>query len=86
MELYLPEAHSLKEKRGVIKSIIQRIRNKFNVSVCEADHHDIWKSATIGMAAVSNDKDVIEQTFSAIDRFLEDYCDCQVVSFEVEIL
>jgi len=69
-----------------VKSIIQRLRNKFNVSACEADHHDIWKNATIGLATVCNDKRVVEQTFSAIDKFLEDYCDCQVVSFEVEIL
>jgi uncharacterized protein YlxP (DUF503 family) len=86
VELYIPEAHSLKDKRGVVKSITRRIRNKFNVSVCEVDKQDIWKNATIGLAAVCNDKEIIGQTFSAIDKFLDDYCDCQVVGFEVEIL
>ena len=86
VELYIPEAHSLKDKRGVVKSIIRRIRNKFNVSVCEADKNDIWKNATIGLAAVCNNKDIIDWTFSAIDKLLEDYCDCQVIGFEVEIL
>ena len=85
VELYIPEAHSLKDKRGVVKSIIRRLRNKFNVSVCEADKHDIWKNATIGLAAVCNNKEILDQTFLAIDKFLEDNCECQVISFEVEI-
>lgn len=86
VELYIPEAQSLKDKRRVVKSLIQRIRNKFNVSVCESDKNDIWKNATIGMAAVNKDKDIVERTFSAIDNFLEDNGDFLVVDFAVEII
>lgn len=86
VELYIPEAQSLKDKRGVVKSVIQRLRNKFNVSVCELDNHDIWKNATLGLAVVSKDKKMVDQTYSAIDKFLDSYCEFQVVTFELEIL
>ncbi|MEK7274861.1 MAG: DUF503 domain-containing protein, partial [Candidatus Desantisbacteria bacterium] len=42
IEFYIPQSHSLKDKRRVLKSIIARIRNKFNVSVSEIDFHELW--------------------------------------------
>ena len=86
VEIYLPNAHSLKDKRGIVKSVIQRLRNKFNISVCELDHHDVWKNATLGLAGVSKDKEIIDRTFGAIEEFLEGLGDFLVVRFELEIL
>lgn len=86
VELYLPQAHSLKDKRSVVKRVTQRISNRFNVSVCELDQHDIWKNATLGLAAVSKDKEVVDRTLAAVEAFLDSFGDFQVVSFKVEIL
>ena len=51
----IPHANSLKEKRKVIKSVKDRLRNNFNVSVAEVDNQDIWKTATLGVAVISGD-------------------------------
>lgn len=86
VKLYLSEARSLKDKRGVIKSVIQRLRNKFNVSVAEVDQNDIWKNATVGLAVVSKDKEIVDRTLTSIDKFLEEDGRFEVVDFAVEIL
>jgi len=53
--LHLEGVFSLKEKRSIIKSIISRIRNQFNLAVAEVDHQDVWQTAVIGMVTVGND-------------------------------
>ncbi len=70
VELFIPESGSLKSKRFVLKSIKTRIRNKFNVSVAEVDANDKWQRTTLGMAAVSNDKKVIDNTFNQIRNLI----------------
>ncbi len=54
VQLFLPASSSLKDKRGVIKSLKERIHNRFNVSVSEVDQNDLWQRSTLGMAVVSN--------------------------------
>ena len=54
LEIFIPEANSLKSKRSVLKSMLEGLRNKFNVSAAEVDHLDKWRRAAIGIACVSN--------------------------------
>ena len=54
LEIFIPEANSLKSKRSVVKSMLEGLRNKFNVSAAEVDHLDLWQRATVGIACVSN--------------------------------
>lgn len=54
--LNLDGVTSLKQKRSIVKSLIARLRNEFNLSVAEVDGQDAWQSAVLGMAAVGNDK------------------------------
>jgi len=53
--LYLAEGSSLKDKRQVVKSLVETTRQRFNVSIAEVDDHDLWRRATLGVACVSND-------------------------------
>ena len=53
-ELYLSESQSLKDKRQALSSLKERLHNRFNLSVAEVDHHDLWQRACLGLAAVSN--------------------------------
>ena len=76
----LPENSSLKGKRQVIKPIITRLGNKFNVSVAEIDDNDQWQLATIGICCVSNDKRYTNTVLSNVVNFVEGG------GFEVEIL
>ena len=63
---------SLKEKRGIIKSLIGRLRSRFNISIAEVDHQDNKIYAILGMAVVSNDTRFITQQFDKIIDFMKE--------------
>ncbi len=69
-ELHLAGAHSLKDKRSVIKSLKDRLHNEFNVSVAETARHDVWQSAEITVCLVSADRRHAESVLEAVDRFV----------------
>ncbi|NLP13843.1 MAG: DUF503 domain-containing protein [Clostridium sp.] len=69
--LYINEGFSLKEKRHIIKSIIQRLRSKFNASVAEVDLNDKWKNAVIGISCVSNEAAHVDSMMANIVNFIE---------------
>jgi uncharacterized protein YlxP (DUF503 family) len=66
LELYLFEAQSLKEKRIIIKSLKDRIKNKFNVSVAEVDANDLWQRSILGVACVANETKVVNQMLNGV--------------------
>ena len=87
IELRLPENHSLKGKRQVIKSIIARLHNKFNVSVAEVDDQDLWQLATLGVACVSNHRRHADETLSNVVKFIvQNYPDVELLSSQIETL
>jgi uncharacterized protein YlxP (DUF503 family) len=87
ISLRLPENQSLKGKRQVLKSIITRIRNQFNVSVAEVDDHDLWQLATIGICCVSNDKRFTNQVLSKVVDFIAgSRFEVEILNHEIEIL
>ena len=87
INLRLPENLSLKGKRQVLKSIITRIRNKFNVSVAEVDNHDLWQLATIGVCCVSNDNRFTNEVLSKVADFvINSRFEVEILDYEIEIL
>jgi uncharacterized protein YlxP (DUF503 family) len=70
-ELHMQGITSLKGKRGIVKSVIGRLKSRFNVSVSEVDHQDKKRSAVIGIALVSNETRFIDQQFDAIISFMQ---------------
>lgn len=83
----LPEAGSLKDKRQVIRSVAQRIRNKFHVSVAEVGDNDVWQIATIGVACVTNTHSHCEQMLDEIVAYVrESRLDAEVVDVESDVI
>lgn len=68
--LYLPENHSLKGKRSVLRTIKARVANKFNVSVAECDDHDNWQRITLGIAQIGNDRDHVDRCLREVSEFI----------------
>ncbi len=72
LELEIPASHSLKDKRQVVKSLVARVRQSFNVSIAEVDAHDSWQHATIAMVCVSSDAQyahgLLEKVIDNIER------------------
>ncbi len=85
IELRLPENQSLKGKRQVIKSIITRLQNKFNVSVAEVDNQDLWQLSTLGVACVSNHRRHADETLANVVKFVvQNYPDVELLNSEIE--
>jgi len=87
IELRFPMSHSLKNKRGVLKSIINRIKNRFNVSIAEIANHDDWKLATVGIVTISNDTIYVQQLLNKVIEYIEDnYLDVHLFNYTIEFL
>lgn len=66
LEIQVPYAHSLKEKRAVLQKIRDRLRSKFNVAVAELDHHDLWQHSTLGVVSISDSQALLETMFRQV--------------------
>ena len=86
VELHLPQVDSLKGKRHVLKGLKERVRNRFEVSVAEVDHHDTWQRATLAVACVSHDSRHANEVVSKALDFIEAHVDGRVIDMSVEIL
>ena len=68
LEIRIEAAHSLKDKRQVVRSIKDRLRNSFNISVAEIDVTDLWQRATIGVVSISSSRDYLEGLMRNVER------------------
>ncbi len=87
VELYLPGVASLKEKRGILKSLIARLHKQFNIAVAEVAFQDVWQSATLGVAIVSNGAPHAEQVLERVLGWIErNRPDVEIVGHTLEVL
>jgi len=82
LTFYIPHATSLKEKRQVCKSIIDKARRKFNASIAEVDTHDIHRTLTIGIAVVSCSTAHAKQSLDTIISFMENNAEAELTGIE----
>jgi uncharacterized protein len=85
VELLVGGARSLKDKRMVLRRVKDRLQ-RFNVSVAEVDHLDLWQRGALAVSAVANDRDVVEQTLSAVVDEIDRVEPGLVVRSEFELL
>lgn len=71
VEVHIPGSTSLKEKRQVVKSIVQRVQNRFNVSIAELNNEDLWQRATIGVAMVGDNQEHIQRKLQLVVNFMD---------------
>ena len=71
LNLLLPENHSLKGKRGVLKRIQAQVANQFNVSVTECGDQDLWQSAVLGFGVVGTSRPILEATLQKVVEFVD---------------
>jgi uncharacterized protein YlxP (DUF503 family) len=74
LELHIPDAQSLKDKRQVLRSLKDKLRREFNVAVAELEHHDTWQRSVVGVVTLSNEekhvKEVLQKVLDAADGIL----------------
>jgi uncharacterized protein len=86
VELHFGEVGSLKGKRHVLRGMKEKVKHRFNVSVAEVDHENLWQRATLAVACVSNDARVANEVVSKAVNFIESLSDGAVIDVRVEVL
>lgn len=85
IKLYAPWVHSLKEKRMVVKSLLAKIRNKFQVSVAEVEMQDVHQTIVIAVAAIAAHQAQADSMEEEILKFVERSTEAEIVELETEI-
>ncbi len=87
IELALPGNSSLKDKRSVLKPLVVRMRREFNISVAEVGDQDVWRAATLGVAAVSNDQAYLHGLFEKLVAWIDHgHAQVEVVDWQIEFV
>jgi len=86
LTLMVPESHSLKEKRMVLRSIKDRTRLKFNVAIAEVGDQDNWQQAQIGFAVVANERGFVESMVAKIHNFIEHLAIAKIIDDEKDFV
>ena len=86
VELHVEGAQSLKAKRGVVRSIVRRVRNRFNLAVVEIGGQDTWQYVALGLAAAGADAATVRSLLERAADFIDDLHLAQVLSNDIEIV
>jgi len=86
LQIRLLYSNSLKDKRRIVKSLIARIRNNFNVSIAEVGDYSLWKRAKIGIALLSSDTNYSNKVLDKILDFLKKERDFFIIEYRKEVL
>lgn len=70
-ELHIPAARSLKDKRQVVRSVVQTVRHRFPVGVAEVDHQDLWQRSAIGITCVAGTMSHAHELMDEVERLIE---------------
>lgn len=86
LELSIPGSSSLKSKRRVIKSIIDRVRTKFNVSIAEVGNQELWQRCSLVVACVSNDGRHANSVLDSVVGYIEKCSEAELTGYSIEII
>ena len=86
LTLIIPDNNSLKGKRKVVKSLIEKVRHRFEASCAEVEDHDLWQKAQIGVALVGNDARLLTTRIDQITSFIENQHLAEIVDSHMELV
>jgi len=86
IEFMLFDNRSLKGKRKVVKSMVDKVKARFNVSIAEVGANDKWQKIELGISAVGNDRRHIDSSLNHILNFLDSLCLAEIVNTEMDII
>ena len=86
IELHLHDNRSLKGKRKIVRSMVDKVKHKFNVAIAEIGSNDKWQKIELGISTVGNDRRHIDKSLNNILDFLESLYVAEIVDSDMEIL
>jgi uncharacterized protein len=84
-DLRIRGSRSLKQKRHVVKSLSAAVAQRFNVSVAEVDHHDLWQRTTLGIAAVGVEEFHLRRVLQQVEKLVDGWADIEVIDREISV-
>jgi len=84
IELYLHEAQSLKGKRQILRSLKDRLREKFNLAVAEVGSQDLWQRADLGVACVGSDQRYLNGQLDLVINFIRSFGMVELLTYEIQ--
>jgi uncharacterized protein YlxP (DUF503 family) len=84
-DLRIPACGSLKEKRHVVKTLSNAIRSKFNVSVAEVDHHDLWQRTALAVAVVAGEGYHAKRVLHEVEKLVERWAEVELIDTELSL-
>ncbi|MCS7280645.1 MAG: DUF503 domain-containing protein [Desulfobacterota bacterium] len=86
VEIFLPDNHSLKDKRQAIKKIVEKARSRFNISIIEVNKSNLWQKACVGFSVVGENVDQINRIIEDVHSFIESLYIGKVIDTRTEII
>ncbi len=87
IKLHISQSRSLKDKRRIVKSMVSRLRNQYNISIAEVEDQDLWQLVTLGISCVSNRNQHVDEILSRVIGFItSNYPELEIVDHQTEIL
>jgi uncharacterized protein YlxP (DUF503 family) len=86
IELHLHDNHSLKGKRKIVRSMVDKVKHKFNVAIAEVGSNDKWQKIELGVSTVGNDRRHIDSSLAEVLSFLESLYLAEIINTKIEIL
>jgi uncharacterized protein YlxP (DUF503 family) len=84
-DLRIPACGSLKEKRHVVKTLTNAIRAKFNVSVAEVDHHDLWQRSTLAVAVAAGEGYHAKRVLHEVEKLVDRWAEVELIQAELTV-
>lgn len=82
IELHIPAARSLKDKRAVVRGLKDRIRQRVQAAVAEVDHQDLWQRAALGVAVVSGERRQVDEQLQSVRRLVQSTHEAELLDWE----
>ena len=86
IELHLPAARSLKDKRAVVRALKERIRHRTQASVAEVDHQDLWQRAALGVSVVSGEARQVSEILQSVRQLVEQVYEAQLLDWQEQMV
>jgi hypothetical protein len=86
VDLHIPDSHSLKDKRSVLKRLTNLIRTQHNVAIAEIGDHDAWQSAHLGLVTINNEAEATDRILQRVIREIGQFDRCELADYHIERL
>ncbi len=86
LEIFLPDVHSLKGKRSMLRPLLERLRRDWNVSATEIDHLGVWQRSTVAVASVNTEAGAVRNSLDSIIRHVEQQHSLDLIDHSVQLL